>query len=129
MGTYQDSVLVFDEAKGQVVDTIPIATGLPNNMRLSEDKKTLYVMTGDHSGVEVIDVATRKVTNHFELNTPTKRIRFDAAGVADPQGKYIYTVTTEMNKLADHYEVGKPKYTVIDLAAQKISKTVDISMT
>ncbi|HTW65947.1 MAG TPA: hypothetical protein VME17_15080 [Bryobacteraceae bacterium] len=126
MGTYQQSVIVFDEAKGQVVDTIPIPDGLPNSLRLSDDKKTLYVTTGDRSGIDVIDVATRKVTNHFELNTPTKRIRFDAAGVADPQGKFIYTVTTEMNKLADHYEIGKPKYTVIDLAAQRITKTVDV---
>ncbi|MBV8730071.1 MAG: hypothetical protein JO336_09710, partial [Acidobacteriia bacterium] len=127
MGTYQDSLLVFDEAKAQVVDTIKLSTGLPNSLRLSSDKKTLYVMTGDHSGIEVIDVATRKVTNHFMLNTPTKRIRFGAGGTPDPQGKFFYTVSTEMTKLADRYDVGKPKYTVIDLAAQKISKTYDIA--
>lgn len=127
MGTYHDSVIAFDEAKGQIVETIPLTTGLPNSLRISEDKKTLYVTTGDHSGIEVIDIATRKITNHFELNTPTKRIRFSAGGVPDPQGKLIYTVSTEMNKLADHYEIGKPKFTVIDLAAQKIVKTVDIA--
>ena len=32
-----------------------------------------------------------------------------------------------MKKLADHYEIGKPKYTVIDLAAQKIAKTLDVA--
>ena len=127
MGTYHDTVIAFDEAKGQIVDTIPLSTGLPSNLRLSQDKKTLYVTTGDNSGIEVIDLATRKVTNHFVLNTPTKRIRFGASGVPDPQGKFIYTVTTEMDKLADHYEIGKPKYTVIDLAAQKITKTFDVA--
>jgi DNA-binding beta-propeller fold protein YncE len=127
MGTYHDSVIVFDEAQGKIVDTIPLTTGLPNSLRLSEDKKTLYVTTGDHSGIEVIDIATRKITNHFELNTPTKRIRFAAGGVPDPQGKLIYTVSKEMDKLADHYEISKPKYTVIDLATQKIVKTVDIA--
>ncbi|HTR38996.1 MAG TPA: hypothetical protein VMH80_23985 [Bryobacteraceae bacterium] len=126
-GTYQDTIIAVDEAKGQVVGTIPISTGLPNGLTLSEDKKTLYVMSADNSGIDVVDLATRKVTNHFVLNTPTKRIRFDARGVTDPQGKVLYTVTTEMNKLADHYEIGKPKYTVIDLAAQKISKTYDIA--
>jgi len=126
MGTYQDSIITFDEAKGQLADKITL-TGLPSSLRLSEDKKTLYVTTADHSGIAVIDVATRKVTNHFELNTPTKRIRFGAGGVPDPQGKLLYTISTEMNKLADHYEIGKPKYTVIDLAAQKIAKTVDIA--
>jgi DNA-binding beta-propeller fold protein YncE len=127
MGTYQNSVIAFDEGKGQTVATIQLSTGLPNGLRLSDDKKTLYVTTGDHSGVEVIDIAARKVTNHFELNTPTKRIRFSAGAVPDPQGKLLYTVTTEMNKLADRYEIAKPKYTVIDLAAQKIVKTVDIA--
>ena len=127
MGTYHDTVIAFDEAKGQIVDTIPLTTGLPSSLRLSQDKKTLFVTTGDNSGIEVIDLATRKVTNHFVLNTPTKRFRFNAAGVPDPQGKFIYTVTTEMNKLADHYEIGKPKYTVIDLAAQKIAKTFDVA--
>ena len=92
---------------------------------MSTDKKKIYVTTNDHSGIEVIDVATRKVTNHFVLNTPTRRIRFNG-GTPDPQGKLFYTVTTEIDKLADHYEIGKPKYTVIDLAQQKIVKTVDI---
>ncbi|MBV9507314.1 MAG: hypothetical protein JO323_20155, partial [Acidobacteriia bacterium] len=104
MGTYQDSIIVFDETSGQIADTIQLTTGLPSGLRLSQDKKTLYVTTGDHSGIEVIDVATRKITNHFQLNTPTKRIRFAAGAVPDPQGKLMYTVSTEMNKLADRYE-------------------------
>ena len=125
MGAYPNSILVFDEAQGKVIEHIPLATGLPTSMRLSADKKTLYVTTNDNSGVEVIDVATRKVTNHFVLNSPTKRYRFNG-GTPDPTGKFLYTTTTEINKLVDHFEIGKPKYTVIDLAQQKIVKTVDI---
>jgi DNA-binding beta-propeller fold protein YncE len=125
MGAYPDSLIVFDEGKGQIVDRIHLVTGLPTSMRLSQDRKTIYVITNDHSGIEVIDVATHKVTNHFELNTATKRYRFNG-GVPDPTGKVFYAVTTEMNKLNDRDEVGKPKYTVIDLAEQKIVKTVDI---
>jgi DNA-binding beta-propeller fold protein YncE len=119
-------VIVFDESKGQIVEKIPLVTGLPTAMRLSLDRKKIYVTTNDHSGLEVIDVATRKVINHFVLNTPTKRYRFNS-GVADPQDKIFYTVTTEMNKLNDRYEIGKLKYTVIDLAQQKIVKTADIA--
>ena len=126
MGAYPDSIIVFDETKGQIVDRIRLSTGLPTSMRLSQDRKKIYVTTNDHSGVEVIDVATRKVINHFVLNTTTKRYRFNG-GVPDPQDKLFYTVTTEMNKLNDRYEVGKPKYTVIDLAEQKIVRTADIA--
>src|SRR5215813_14194518 len=126
MGAYPDSIIVFDEAKGQIVDRIRLSTGLPTSMRLSQDRKKIYVTTNDHSGVEVIDVATHKVINHFVLNTPTKRYRFNG-GVPDPEDKVFYTVTTEMNKLNDRYEISKPKYTVIDLEQQKIVKTVDIA--
>ena len=75
MGGYPSSLLVFDEGKGAITDRIPLTTGLPTSLRLSNDKKTIYVVTNDHTGIEVVDVATRKVTNHFVLNTPTKRYR------------------------------------------------------
>src|ERR1700688_1348170 len=75
IGAYPNSILVFDEAQGKVVERIPMTTGLPVGMRLSQDRKRIYVITNDHSGVEVIDVATRKVINHFVLNTEDKRYR------------------------------------------------------
>jgi len=121
---YPAAVLVFDEAKGEIVDRIPLVTGTPTSIRLAPDHKKIYVTTIDHNGIEIIDVATRKVLNHFELNTPTKQYRF-RGGSADPEGKFFYTVTREIDKLPEHFDVAKPKYTVIDLAQQKIVKTVD----
>ncbi len=126
MGAYPNSLLVFDEAKGQIVDRIPLSTGLPTSLRLSPDKKTIFVTTNDHSGIEVVDVATRKIVNHFTLNTATKHFRFNG-GTASPDGKLFYAITTEIDKLAEHYDIGKPKYTVIDLVDQKIAKTFDIA--
>lgn len=122
---YPAAVLVFDEAKAQIVDRIPLATGTPMSIRLAPDHKKIYVTTIDHNGIEVIDVATRKVINHFELNTPTKQIRM-YNGTADPEGKLFYAITKEITKFPEHFEVAKPKYTVIDLQQQKIVKTVDI---
>ncbi len=122
---YPSAVLVFDEQKAQVVDRIPLGTGTPMSIRLSTDHKKIYVTTIDHNGIEVIDVATRKVTNHFVLNTSNKQFRF-FAGTPDPTDKLFYAVTKEITKFPDHYEVGKPKYTVVDLEQQKIVKTVDI---
>jgi len=126
MGAYPSSLLVFDEAKGQMIDRIPLTTGLPTSMRLSPDKKLIYVTTNDHSGIEVVDVATHKVVNHFTLNTATKRFRF-TGGTPDPSGKYFYAMTQEIDKLADHFEIGKQKYTIIDIEGQKIAKTFDLA--
>jgi DNA-binding beta-propeller fold protein YncE len=126
MGAYPSSLLMFDEAKGTIAGRIPLTTGLPSSIRLSLDKKTIYVTTNDHNGIEVVDIATRKVTNHFVLNTPTKNYRFNG-GTPDPTGKLFYAIVTEIDKLADHYDVGKPKYTVIDLQQQKILKSYEIA--
>ncbi len=122
---YPASVLVFDEAKAQIVDRIPLQTGTPMSIRLSPDHKRIYVTTIDHNGIEVIDVATRKVINHFQLNTPTKQYRL-FAGSPDPDGKLFYAVTKEITQFTEHFEVAKPKYTLVDLVQQKIIKTVDI---
>ena len=125
LGAYPNAVLVFDEAQGKIVDRIPMTTGLPMQLRLSQDRKLIYVTTLDHSGFEVIDIATRKVINQFTLNTETTRYRL-GGGAPDPENKLIYTTTTEITKQTDRYEIAKPKYTVIDLAQKKIARTVDI---
>src|SRR5262245_54175284 len=125
MGAYPNAVLVFDEAQGKIVDRIPITTGLPGQIRLSQDRKKIFVTTLDRSGNETIDIATRKVISKFTLNTESKRYRL-GGGAPDPQGKLIYTTTTEIDKQTDRYEIGKPKYTVIDLEQQKIARTVEI---
>nr|HUA17691.1 hypothetical protein [Bryobacteraceae bacterium] len=122
---YPASVLVFDEGQQKIVDRIPLFTGTPMTIRLSSDHKKIYVTTIDHNGIEVIDVASRKVINHFELNTPTKQYRL-FNGAADPDGKYFYAVTKEITRFPEHYEVSKPKYTLVDLQQQKIVKMVDI---
>lgn len=123
-GAYPDWVLVIDESQGKITDKIHLTTGLPRSLRLSPDRKTVYVSTNDHDGFEVIDVATHKVTNQFVLDNPTHRYRING-GAPDPAGKLLYASTTEIVKEADRYTIGKPKYTIIDLAQQKIVKTVD----
>ena len=54
---YPSSVLVFDEGKGQIVDRIPLVTGLPCASVCRRITKKIYVTTIDHNGIEVIDVA------------------------------------------------------------------------
>ena len=124
LGAYPNIVMLVDTTDGKVIERIPLVTGLPTGLRLSDDKKTIFVTTNDHSGVEVIDIATRKVTNHFVLNDETHRYRVTGAA-PDPEGKVLYATTTEILKKADRYEIGKPKYSVIDLAQHKIVKSVD----
>src|SRR5271170_6867322 len=119
---YPDHVLVIDEATQKILDTIPTQAGLPTCIRQSFDRKKIYVGTNDRNGVSVIDIASHKVINHFILNVGNRQLRFNSFAV-DPTDKFIYTVVTEIVKQTDRYEVGKPKYAVIDLEQQKITRT------
>jgi DNA-binding beta-propeller fold protein YncE len=124
MGAYPNVLLVVDEAQGKVTDQITLETGLPTSLRLSNDKKLLYIFTNDRSGFEVMDVATHKVLNHFVLNDATSRYRMQGA-TPDPEGKLMYSTTMKFTKLVDRYEMGKPQYSIIDIAQQKITKSVE----
>lgn len=126
MGAYPDSVVVFDDKKGALIDRIKLETGLPTSLRLSQDKKFIYVTTLTNGGVEVIDVATRKVVKNLTLNTPTARYRF-SGGVPDPSGKLFYTVATKIDKNLDRYDVEEPKFTIIDLDKKEVIKTVALA--
>jgi len=126
-GAYPDSVIVFDEGKGQVVEKIPLVTGLPTAMRLSLDRKE-DLRHHQRSQRPGSDRCRDPQSDQSFCAQPLRPSVFGlTGGVADPQDKVFYTVTTEMNKLNDRYEIGKLKYTVIDLAQQKIVKTVDIA--
>src|SRR5499427_4089358 len=84
VSAYPDRVLVIDEATQQVVDTIEPQVGLPTGVRLSYDRKKIFITTGDNNGVAVIDLATRKVLNHFTLNTSKSQFRLSAVA-PDPE--------------------------------------------
>lgn len=125
LGAYPDKIITFDEAKGEVTQVIDLKSGLPTSLLLSDDEKTLYVTTLTTGGIEVIDTATRKVTNSFSLNTPTTRYRF-SRGAVDPTGRFYYAVATQYDKGVDRYSYSKPKYIVIDLKLQKIVRSQEM---
>lgn len=125
LGGYPDKLLFFDEATGTTTGRIQLDTGLPISLRLSNDKKSLYITTLTTGGIEVMDVASRRIVNKFSLNTGTTRYRF-TGGVPDPTGRYFYTVAAKMEKGIDRWETGKPQYIVVDLKARKIVRTADL---
>ena len=110
---YPDRVLIVDEATQKVVSTISTEIGLPTSAYLSYDRKKIILTSQDRNGISVLDIASRKVVNHFQLNSGNKQLRLRRAA-PDPQDKVLYTVVTEVTKQVDRFEIGKPKYAVID---------------
>jgi hypothetical protein len=124
VGAWQKQVLVIDEAQQKVVDKIPLTTGTPADLQISSDRKKLFVWTWDHDGIEVIDLVTRRVTNHFVLDQGNRRV-LPLGLAADPQDRLLYTTTDVMVKQIDRFEREPTRFAVIDLAQQKITRSVD----
>jgi DNA-binding beta-propeller fold protein YncE len=123
-GALPGKILVIDEPSMQVIDEIKLETGIPRKLVLSTDKKKLYVYTVKENGVEVVDLLTRKVTNHFLLSEGTRKLWVQGF-TPDPQDRFIYITFTASEKKLDRFEIEKPKFGVVDLALKKIVKTVD----
>jgi len=124
LGAWQKQMLVVDEAQQKVVDRIQLTTGTPHGVQLSRDRKTIYVWTIDHNGIEVIDAATHKVTNSFVLDEGSKIVRFNS-WTPDPDGKLIYMITEVAEKKIDRFDIEPLKFAVVDLAQKKIVRTAD----
>lgn len=122
---YPDRILVIDEATQKIVDKIPSEIGIPTGVTRSYDRKRIYITSNDNDGVEVIDIASHKVLQHFVLNSENHKFRINGVS-PDPEDKILYTVVREVVKQADRYDVGKLKYAAIDLAQQKIVRTADM---
>ncbi len=124
LGSWPNQIQVVDEKTQKVVDHIHLATGIAHGVQLSRDHKTIYAWTVDHNGIEVIDVATRKVTNSFVLDEGNKVTRFNS-WAPDPEGKLIYLVIEVVEKKIDRFEISPIKFAVVDLAQKKIVRTYD----
>jgi DNA-binding beta-propeller fold protein YncE len=127
VGTWPHTLQFIDEAQQKVVEKIELITGLPRrDMQLSVDRKTLYIATLERSGFEVLDIATRKVTNTLTLNEGTKQIRVSAWS-PDPEGKQIYMLYRTIEKKLDRYDVDRTtRFAVVDLAQKKIVRTGEV---
>ncbi|HTW65602.1 MAG TPA: hypothetical protein VME17_13325 [Bryobacteraceae bacterium] len=136
IGTLDKKLLVIDENKEAVVDTIPL-DGIPRTTALSADNKKLYIFTTQML-LETVDLDTRKVVSSFSLGDPRSRLQIRAtapnrilvggntrySGIAvDPTGRYIYTTMKVAIKDIDEYRIEPPQFVAIDLQEKKIAKT------
>lgn len=123
LGVWPHTVLVLDAAQGKIVDKINLPTDVARTLVLSPDKSTLYASTVRDNSIVTIDLATRKVTGSFPLNTGNTNYRIGGLAI-DPGGKVLYSIATPIVKQIDRFEVNPPVFVTIDLAAGKITRMV-----
>jgi len=123
LGVWPHTVLVIDSVQGKILDKINLPTDVARTLVLSPDQSKLYASTVKDNSIVTIDLATRKVTDSFPLNTGNTDYRLSGLAI-DPTGKTLYSVVTPIVKQIDHYDVDPPEFVTIDLAARKIARMV-----
>lgn len=127
VGAWPGRIMIIDEKSGNVEGDIKLNSGTAaRSLFLSGDKKSLVAMTHKESTFETIDLATRKVTDSFQLTEGNKRVRIDAGPSPDKETKLFYAITRDITKKIDRFEIGKRKFSVIDMAQKKIVRQVDV---
>ena len=125
VGGWPRDLIVIDEAKVAVVDHIKLQTDVARSLWLTSDKKQLIAATVRDSGIETIDLASRKVVDSFSLGNATKKVRI-GGGALDPTNRFLYLSVTMAEKMIDRFEVEKPSFAVVDLVQKKITRTAAI---
>ncbi len=125
LATWEHKIDVVDLEKGVVLDRVNVDTDVVRRLILSPDHKKLYVATMAHNGFATVDLATRTVSDYFNLDHDNKQIRLSGDAI-DPTGRYIYSIATTVTKQIDYYDVSQPQFVVIDLQAKGIVRSCDL---
>jgi DNA-binding beta-propeller fold protein YncE len=139
IGTLDHKLLIIDEDQDAVVGEIQLG-GTPRTVALSADQKQLYIIN-TRMTIEIVDLATRKVTGTIDLTDEHTQARVTAvarnwfngegaqarfSGIAvDPNGRYLYSTLRMIRKDKNEYHLDAPKFVVIDLNSKAVAKTFD----
>ena len=123
IGGYAHKIYVIDEATEQVVDEIPVSSGIPRSLTLSADRKRFYLndMTMEH--VEIIDIASRSTLDTFTLSEGSTKVRIRGFAV-DPKEHYLIINTRAATKHIDRFEIGPMRLVKYDLSTHEIVRDV-----
>jgi hypothetical protein len=123
VGTYNKSIHVIDEGTEQVVEQIPLRTGIPRSMTLNAERSRFYVLDTTYENVEVVDIAERRTLYTFSLSKAGEQVRIWGFNV-EPQERYAVLLAKSYRKLPDRYEVSGPMLLRYDLREHAVTDTI-----
>ncbi|OFW46096.1 MAG: hypothetical protein A3J29_10655 [Acidobacteria bacterium RIFCSPLOWO2_12_FULL_67_14b] len=123
MGTYAGNIQIFDEATETKVGEIPLKTGIPRSLTLSQSRSKFYVLDSTLEKIEVVDIPTRSTLTTFTLSEGNKKTRIRGLQV-DPLERFLILLTRTATKQIDRWEIGDISLQLYDLAQKKITRTI-----
>jgi len=128
MASRPGRVLIVDEATFKITGEIPLPRARPGisyPLQLSEDKKRFYSMAINLEEIEIVDIASRKVTSTVTLSEGNKKVRLGAYdGVGENAGRLLAVGARAATKLVDRFEIGPNTLVEYDLAQHKVGRTI-----
>ena len=123
MAAYDQSIQVIDENTLEVVDRIPVTTGIPISMTLSANHERIYVRDAEFEEIEIVDVAARKSIDSFTLSRGSSKVRIWGIEV-DPAERFVILNTMRYTKRIDRWEIDEPMLLKYDLEAKEVTDTI-----
>jgi DNA-binding beta-propeller fold protein YncE len=123
VGTYAGTIQVIDEATEQKIADIPLKTGIPRSMTLSQSRSKFYVLDSTGEKIEIVDIAKRATLDTFTLSEGNKRTRIRGLQV-DPLERFLILLTRTATKQIDRFEISDITLQLYDLAQKKITRTI-----
>jgi hypothetical protein len=126
IGTYRRNIQIFDEVTGHRVGEIKLATGIPRNLILSQNRSKFYVLDESFEHVEIVDIAKRQSVDTFTLSEGNKHARIRRRGglQVDPLERFLILAIGTATKLRDRWDVSEVALQVYDLKERRITRTI-----
>jgi len=123
LGGRPNKIFIIDEATEKVTGEILCKTGTPTDLSLSEDHKRFYLLNIAYEDVEIIDIASKQVIDHFRLSEGNKKARVFGME-ADPLNRFMILLTKTATKESDHFEISAPTLQLYDLKEHKVTRSI-----
>jgi hypothetical protein len=123
IGTYGGEIQIFEEASERQVGAIPLQTGIPRSLTLSQDRRTFYVLNWQFEKVEIVDIASRTSRGFFTLSELARQTRIRGLAV-DPLERFIVLLTRDATRQRDRWVIGDATLQLYDLAEKKVARTI-----
>jgi hypothetical protein len=123
MGTYAGTIQIFDEATEVKIADIPLKTGIPRSLTLSQSRTKFYVLDSTLEKIEIVDIPSRSTLDTFTLSEGNKQTRIRGLQV-DPLERFLILLTRSATKLVDRWEIGDISLQLFDLAQKKVTRAI-----
>jgi quinohemoprotein amine dehydrogenase len=122
VGAYSRQILAIDEATEKIT-RIPLKTGFPISVRISDDNSRLYALNSDFERFEIVDVASRQSVDTFTLSEPGRKARVMGFAIEPAQRLLAIAVRTAV-KMRDRFQIEPATLLLYDLTQKKVIRSV-----